>query len=82
MADNVALPSLDGKEITKEDTALSGGYNGPELKVSGIFSSHMVLQRDKPIKIFGFSFKPGCGITENSTEKGFQQLSAMTTNGR
>ena len=58
MSEHAALPSLSGKEIY-------GGNNtdcrccGPDFKVSGIFSSHMVLQRDKPVHIFGFSSRPG-----------------------
>ena len=58
MSEHAALPSLSGKEIY-------GGNNtdcrccGPGFKVSGIFSSHMVLQRDKPVHIFGFSSRPG-----------------------
>lgn len=59
MAESVALPSFDGNEIAKNGGSASCGYSGPDFKVSGIFSSHMVLQRDKPIRVFGFSSRPG-----------------------
>ena len=54
--DSVALPengSIDTSEI-KTNT-----WSSPEFKVSGIFASHMVLQREKPIKVWGFSQKVG-----------------------
>ena len=35
------------------------GWVCPEFKVSGVFSSNMVLQREKPIKIWGFSTSVG-----------------------
>ena len=35
----------------------------PDFKVSGVFSSHMVLQRDVPIHIWGFSNTPGSTVT-------------------
>ena len=56
----VALPTSD--ETTTNESAEST-WDCPEFKVSGIFSSHMVLQREKPIKIWGFSTKVGSKIT-------------------
>ncbi len=35
----------------------------PEFKVSGAFGSHMVVQRDQPIKIWGFANEAGREIT-------------------
>ena len=35
----------------------------PEWKVSGIFSSHMVLQRERPITVWGWSTHTGAAVT-------------------
>lgn len=51
---------------TEERTVSAGNgavWNCPEFKLSGIFSSHMVLQRDKPIRVWGFSRHPGSAVT-------------------
>ena len=51
---------------TEERTVSAGNgavWNCPEFKLSGIFSSHMVLQRDKPIRVWGFSRYPGSTVT-------------------
>ena len=55
----VALPTTDVVETdeTKEDS-----WDCPEFKLSGIFSSHMVLQREKPIKVWGFSTHKGSKV--------------------
>ena len=55
----VALPTSESVEIeeNKENT-----WDCPEFKISGIFSSHMVLQREKPIKIWGFSTHVGSKV--------------------
>jgi len=52
----------------------------PEWKVSGIFSSHMVLQRERPITIWGWSCHIGTQVTavwEDETV-----LSAVSEDGR
>ena len=59
MSNSPALPTQEKntfvKTVRKEET--------PEFKVSGVFSSHMVLQREREIKIYGFSNKEGAEIT-------------------
>lgn len=35
----------------------------PEWKVSGIFSSHMVLQRGRPVRVHGWCAHPGAAVT-------------------
>lgn len=51
---------------TEAHTVASGETSGwvcPEFKISGIFSSHMVVQRDKPIRVWGFSRCIGATVT-------------------
>ena len=62
MGSGVALPNSSGEVISTNQNAIKK-YEGPELKVSGLFSSHMVLQREKPIKIWGFSLNIGSTVT-------------------
>lgn len=60
MSNTVALPDMD-----KETTAgkIASAWECPDFKVSGVFSSNMVLQRDEPIMIWGFSCAPGTKVT-------------------
>ena len=53
-----ALPT--DKKTTAQQAA---NWSCPDFKVSGVFSSHMVLQREQPIKIWGFSNSPGSQVT-------------------
>ncbi len=53
-----ALPT-DGQTFATE----SATWTPPAFKVSGVFSSHMVLQRDEPICVWGFSDTPNSVIT-------------------
>ena len=53
--DSVALPTTEQKSVEKTPD----GWVCPEFKVSGAFASNMVLQREKPIKIWGFSTNVG-----------------------
>ncbi len=55
----VALPT-SGETAT--DESAESTWDCPEFKISGIFSSHMVLQREKPIKIWGFSTHVGTKV--------------------
>lgn len=59
MENTEALPS------TSETEAKAGTFQWecPEFKVSGVFSSGMVLQRDEPIRVWGFSRKTGGKVT-------------------
>ena len=55
----VALPTSDETETNE---SADSTWDCPEFKISGIFSSHMVLQREKPIKIWGFSTHVGTKV--------------------
>lgn len=61
MGESMALPIVKGSVFSNRrcDTYVQ---SEKPFKVSGVFSSHMVLQRDKPIAIFGFSSKAGAVI--------------------
>lgn len=60
MANTVALPDMNRSTSSK---GLNASWVCPEFKVSGVFSSNMVLQRDEPICIWGFSDTPGTKVT-------------------
>ena len=60
MDSTVALPSY---YKTEADKNIVSDWTCPEFKVSGAFSTHMVLQREKPIKIWGFSQNVGSRVT-------------------
>ena len=55
----VALPTTDETETNE---SAESTWVCPEFKISGIFSSHMVLQREKQIKIWGFSTHVGTKV--------------------
>lgn len=62
---NNSTPALPTNE-KKTTAASSDGEHEwvcPAFKVSGVFSSHMVLQRDKPITVWGFSDTPGSQVS-------------------
>ena len=59
MENKMALPSQEQKQLQ----ALASNWTCPEFKVSGAFGSHMVLQRERPIRIWGFSDTPGSTVT-------------------
>lgn len=63
----VALPTTDKKQGTDTEAT---GFVIPEFKVSGVFSSHMVLQQNKPIRVWGWSQAIGgkvCGSFMDET---------------
>ncbi len=55
--DSPMLPT-DAETAAAEGTA----WQCPDFKVSGLFSSHMVLQREEPIRVWGFSDTPGSRV--------------------
>lgn len=60
METTVALPTTDKKVV---ENISKTTWQCPEFKVSGVFSSHMVLQRDKEIVVWGFSNTPGSTVS-------------------
>ncbi|MBQ1258087.1 MAG: hypothetical protein IIX93_12560 [Clostridia bacterium] len=60
MSNTVALPDMN-KETSGGKAA--SAWKCPVFKVSGVFSSNMVLQRDEPIMVWGFSDAPGTKVT-------------------
>ena len=60
MANTVALPDMNRSTSSQ---GLNASWVCPEFKVSGVFSSNMVLQRDEPICVWGFSDAPGTKVT-------------------
>ncbi len=59
--DDIKAPArpTDGQTFATVSTT----WTPPAFKVSGVFSSHMVLQRDEPIRVWGFSDTPGSVVT-------------------
>ena len=48
---------------TEADKNIVSDWTCPEFKVSGAFASHMVVQRETPIKVWGFSQSVGSTVT-------------------
>ena len=64
MENSVALPDMN------KETAggmVTSAWKCPVFKVSGVFSSNMVLQRDEPITVWGFSDAPGTKVRPYSS---------------
>ena len=59
MDSSLTLPTTN---MTKGADDVSTVWVCPEFKVSGLFASHMVLQREMPIRIWGFSRKIGSEV--------------------
>ena len=60
METTIALPTKEKKVV---ENISKSTWECPEFKVSGAFSSHMVLQRDKEIVVWGFSDTPGSTVS-------------------
>ncbi len=61
MSDRNDTPTLPTEAVTETVRPVSD-WAPPAFKVSGAFSSHMVLQRDEPIRVWGFSDTPGSRV--------------------
>ena len=59
MDTGTALPTNEKKTVALR----SEGWETPEFKISGVFSSDMVIQRDEEIKVWGFSKNEGGLVT-------------------
>ena len=70
----LAIPTAN---IFESSEIGESSWECPQFKVSGIFSSHMVLQREKPIKIWGFSTHVGSKIAGH-----FMGETALATVGK
>lgn len=74
------LPTSEKKTAADMVADMPVSQDTPSFKISGVFGSHMVLQREKPIKIWGFSDAVGsevCGCFAGETVK-----TAVTEDGR
>lgn len=60
--DDITSPALPTQDITTSD-GKGAVWACPTFKVAGIFSSHMVLQQKKPIRVWGFSDRTGAIVT-------------------
>lgn len=58
MSENAAMPTSEKNTADIKNES----FKIPEFKVSGVFGSHMVLQRETVIKIFGFSDTNGSRV--------------------
>ena len=59
LQDSIPVLPTDEKTTASDPAA---PWVCPDFKVAGIFSSHMVLQRETPIKIWGFSQAVGSRV--------------------
>ena len=74
-------PALPTEERTIA-AASTSTWICPDFKVSGVFSSHMVLQREKPIRVWGFSNTPGSRVAGSFMGRPLRLPSARITAGR
>ena len=73
MSDKNAPAMPQNKNLDELNTEEKIPWEIPEWKVSGIFSSHMVLQRNEPIKVWGWSTHIGAeveGLWKNEKARG------------
>lgn len=73
--DSPAMP--EDKILDEIKTENESPWELPEWKVSGIFSSHMVIQRDEPVKVWGWSNHIGAKV---EAQWGDEKVSAEVGN--
>ena len=64
------IPAIPQKNIVFEERKVEKKSIQvlPEWKVSGVFSSHMVLQRERPITVWGWSCHIGAAVSAVCSE--------------
>ncbi len=60
---NENAPAMPKNKVSEEFNAEKSIWTLPEWKISGLFSSHMVIQRNEPVKIWGWSTHFGAKVT-------------------
>ncbi len=61
-SNNLALPTTEETVAGATAAEATKRWTPPAFKLSGLFTSHMVLQREETIRVWGFSDTPGSRI--------------------